>query len=428
MNLISFEDFKKCKLKQFLTSNIPLYSNPGKYRKIEFFRESEFGVYIPRNFRFFFKVDVMNAQRTGVPLGDACKFTGTLQSTSERPQVDAFEKTVDVLEKKKAATLILPCGTGKTVVALAVAARLKVRTCIICHKAFLLDQWSDRIKSFVHGVKIGVLKQKTSTSGDFILASLQSLVSRDYGDVLKDVGLVIVDECHHVPSASFAVVLSRVNPMYTFGLTATPKRGDHQEKFIFHFLGDISFSMSSPSRQDVTVQMIRCATEHLPFITNRAGMPNYPTMITKITENLQRNNLILDRIEDLYSEQPNRKGLLLTDRVYHASELFERLRGRLGEDICDIYTGKIKSCSSDNFAKFLTISTYGLFAEAVDFSGDFLVLSTPRSNIEQACGRIMRGRQTSPPLIMDFVDLHFQNMTNSRKKLYKKKNYSLQLL
>ncbi len=47
--------------------------------------------------------------------------------------------------------------------------------------------------------------------------------------VVKDYGMVLIDECHHCASDIAEAVVKEVSARYVYGLTATPKRDDGQE-------------------------------------------------------------------------------------------------------------------------------------------------------------------------------------------------------
>ena len=57
--------------------------------------------------------------------------------------------------------LEIPCGRGKTVMALKIAAELGVKTLVIVHKTFLADQWIERIKQFIPNARIGRIQGQT---------------------------------------------------------------------------------------------------------------------------------------------------------------------------------------------------------------------------------------------------------------------------
>jgi superfamily II DNA or RNA helicase len=117
----------------------------------------------------------------------------------------------------------LPPGFGKTVMALYLISKLKVKTLIIVHKEFLMNQWKERIAQYIPNCSVGIIKQKkVESNNDIVIASLQSLCMRSYDeDVFKDFGFLIIDECHHVGAQVFSKALFKVNFKYTLGLSAT---------------------------------------------------------------------------------------------------------------------------------------------------------------------------------------------------------------
>ena len=66
---------------------------------------------------------------------------------------------------------------------------------------------------------------KRQVTGEIDVAMIQSLVRKDeVADLVAGYGHVVVDECHHIPAASFERVLAEVKARYVTGLTATPRR------------------------------------------------------------------------------------------------------------------------------------------------------------------------------------------------------------
>lgn len=124
-----------------------------------------------------------------------CQFTGSLRDYQREPINAYMTAANDPL--KKGGILQLPPGWGKTVMALYILCKLKVKTLIIVHKEFLMNQWKDRIAQYISDVSVGILKQNViEHTNDIVIASLQSLSMRKYEDhVLNDFGLVIIDEC-----------------------------------------------------------------------------------------------------------------------------------------------------------------------------------------------------------------------------------------
>ena len=107
--------------------------------------------------------------------------------------------------------LVASCGTGKTVMALNVIHRMGLRCAVLIHKKFLMDQWKERQETFLADARVDY----------FMMQGLKNNKSD-----LSCYGLVIVDECHHVPALTMKNALQKFPSRFRLGLTATPLRGD----------------------------------------------------------------------------------------------------------------------------------------------------------------------------------------------------------
>ena len=104
----------------------------------------------------------------------------------------------------------MPCGYGKTVIGLYLCAKLKVKTLVVVHKEFLVNQWKERIKQFLPDAKIGKIQSnKIYIDGyDIVIGMLQSISMIEYNqDIFNDFGFVIYDECHHSGAETFSSFL-----------------------------------------------------------------------------------------------------------------------------------------------------------------------------------------------------------------------------
>jgi len=112
--------------------------------------------------------------------------------------------------------------------ALALIASKKQPALIITHRKQIYDQWIERIENFLQIPKreigqIGSNKKLVKTP--ITVAMVQTLARIDNLKKISDnFGLVIIDECHHIPAQSFRKVITQFNPYYLYGLTATPIR------------------------------------------------------------------------------------------------------------------------------------------------------------------------------------------------------------
>jgi superfamily II DNA or RNA helicase len=121
---------------------------------------------------------------------------------------------------------------GKTVVAASLIAHRARNTLILVHRLELLNQWLERLRSFlkIDPKQIGVIGGgKRKPTGVIDVALIQSLVRNgEVADIVADYGHLIVDECHHLSAASFELVARRSKARYVMGLSATVARKDRK--------------------------------------------------------------------------------------------------------------------------------------------------------------------------------------------------------
>jgi len=142
-------------------------------------------------------------------------------------------KAVTQLIKYNTGVLHAPTAFGKTVTAIGVIAKRKVNTLILVHTRQLVDQWQERLMSFLTDVDIGIIKGgKHKLSGQIDIATYQSLFNRKDNTVNPLVfkyGQIIIDECHHISAPNYEMILNEIHAKYVLGITATIQRQDgHQ--------------------------------------------------------------------------------------------------------------------------------------------------------------------------------------------------------
>ena len=119
----------------------------------------------------------------------------------------------------------------------------KMPTLIIVHRQTLSEQWKSRLRQFldIDEKQIGVLQGAMKKLKGFVdVASVQTLARRDdLKKLFREYGMVIVDECHHVPSVTLEAVMKECGAHYIVGLTATPKRKDGLERLLYLQCGAI---------------------------------------------------------------------------------------------------------------------------------------------------------------------------------------------
>lgn len=121
------------------------------------------------------------------------QFTGTLRDYQKVIVANCLAH----INKNGGGLLAVPCGTGKTSIAIYIASQLGLKTLVLTHKSFLQDQWVDRIHQFTKA-KVGIIRQKQVDveNKDIVIGMIQSISKRNYDlNIFKDFGLVVIDEC-----------------------------------------------------------------------------------------------------------------------------------------------------------------------------------------------------------------------------------------
>ena len=347
-------------------------------------------------------------------------FTGKLRVTTRQPE--ALAAGVAAFKEKGGGVLSLPCGFGKTTVALALSAQLKVRTMIVVHKEFLANQWVDKIKEFCPGASIGrVQGDSFDTDKDFVIAMIQTMCMREFPEKAFDsIGLLVVDEAHHIGAPAFSQFMFKICPKYTLGLTATPERKDGLTRLLYWFLGPEFFRIERQNQgttRVVTLNYACDAFKEAPPVT-RFGQINMAGMINVLTELEGRNRLILRTAEEALAL--GRRVLILSDRREHCIWLQTQLGSKSG-----LYIGGMKEADLAKSAEApAVIATFQLAHEGLDIPAlDTVILATPKSDIKQSIGRIMRETpgKANAPLIYDVADHWsvFFAMYRKRVKVYR---------
>jgi superfamily II DNA or RNA helicase len=324
--------------------------------------------------------------------------------------------------------------THNTVLALSIAAHFKVKTLVIVHKSFLLNQWILRANEFTNA-KIGIIQRdKIDIDGkDIVIGMLQSIAKDRYdSEIFRDFGLVIFDEAHHAPTKYFSKVLPIIACKKTLALSATPTRVDKLEKVLYWYFGEIIYKAPTEIINNVLVKVIKYNITHPDFREFKQNFGrdiNRPKTINKIIKIDKRNKFIIDMLIEILKEE-NRKVLFLSDRVEHLTILKESLDVNISSSY---YIGGLKQIILDEAEKAQVIfATYSMAAEALDIPDlNTLLMVTPRKEVEQAVGRITR-KKNHPvqPLIIDIVDClpSFTKQGIYRRKFYNKKGFSIKLL
>jgi len=412
---------KELTVKPYIPS---VFVKPQYVKKYTVFGETENFVYVPKQFGIS-KWGPAPLDITATS-SDRWAFAGSVRPA----QIDVVNSYLK--PEPHDGMICLQTGGGKTVCALYIASQLKMKTLIIVHNTFLKDQWEDRIKAFIPGVTIGHLQGETvDVDKDIVIAMIQSISMKEYPkEVFRGFGLTVIDECHHIASEVFVQAFQKITSKHMLGLSATPDRKDGLMYVIEWFLGPILYRSESGDKVDdlVKVEMYRHDPTDVDFnriLLNNQGVMNVAGMVNKLAAYIPRTDMLVKIIGDILDQDPGRQILVLSDRVQHCKDIW----AKLDPEKAAILSQGVAASKRAEFcaSKKVLIATYSMCKEGFDVATlNTLVMATPRPDIDQIVGRILRTEKASRtihPLIVDVVDSTFRRQFQARLKLYKDRNY-----
>ncbi len=371
------------------------------------------------------------------------------------------QPAADALLEQNTGVLSATTAFGKTVIGSYMIGQRKTNTLILVHTQALMTQWKKSLESFLHfditlpeekkgrgrrkvWSPVGVLGAgKDTVHGVVDVAVMQSLVNGDeVKELVRNYGMIIVDECHHVSAVNFEMILKYANAKYVYGLTATPTRQDGHHPIIFMQCGAIRY------RVDAKEQAEKRSFEHylVPRFTNTRYPSKEKASITdvykKLSENEIRNNMIVSDVAEALKE--GRNPIVLTERREHVALLAERLSCYCKNVIQLVGTASTKSRretlerleSIPGDESVVIVATGKYVGEGFDYPRlDTLFLALPiawKGKVAQYAGRLHRNFEGKTEVqVYDYVDIHIpvlERMYQKRVKSYSSIGYKTKLL
>lgn len=382
-----------------------------------------------------------------IPVG----FNGDLRE-EQQPAADALlEQSIGVLSATTA--------FGKTVIASYLIGARKTNTLVLMHTQSLMTQWQKSLEQFLtinitppektnnKGRRkawspVGVLGAgKNTLNGIVDVAVMQSLVSEDeVKELVRNYGMIIVDECHHVSAVNFEKILKFANAKYVYGLTATPTRQDGHHPIIFMQCGPIRYKVDAKSQAEKRAFEHFLVPRFTPYRCENKEK-NITEIYKKLSENELRNSYIVNDI--IKAVKNGRVPIVLTERREHVLKLKDMLSGYC-QNIITLFGTSSQKERRETLEKLqaipdseslIIIATGKYVGEGFDYPRlDTLFLALPiawKGKVAQYAGRLHRNYPgKSEVQIYDYVDVHIpvlERMYQKRLKGYSSIGYKIKI-
>jgi len=426
---------------------------------------------------------------------------GTCKTPPQRQAVDRVLKFLRKMGPTGAGQgmLVAPTGTGKTVMGLAVASELgpedrpnrRYKIAVICHRTELMVQWKERIQEFLPKAKVGYVQgEEFDVIGkDVVVIMIDSLLSRGETPedaragratdeaafmeafeahmtnsrrtrkgtkvpkatlpkgfrkypafLLRQFGLVLYDEGHHLAAKGYSRVMGYLPSLYSLTLTATPKRSGKIIPQLFWICGPVIVQFPR-AWQAVNLKAIRYENPETQVLRWRGDLVAVWEMSKDMAYDFDRNDRIVTEVKAALQEC--RHVLIFTERVKHSIFLVRRLQNlRIGRDVPEDpkrpqivgwYTPKYsREVRRKELQARVVVTTFQYASEGMDVKTlDTLILASPRSEMEQIVGRIFRPcPDKKTPLIVDIYEDYYDfylGMWRKRHRFYTSEGYVMEM-
>lgn len=333
-------------------------------------------------------------------------FQGTLIQERRRQQ-DASDMVVKQLNEIGGAVLCMPPGTGKTTTACHIMSRMGMATVVLVHTEELRQQWLERLGEYLpQARRASYTKDLVMDDYDVVVAMLQTM-SMKTTERFKKVGMLIVDEAHHICATTLRLALDKFNAKYTLGLTATPERKDGRTSYLFWSLGPLAFRLKASYQLPITLVTLEIEDR---TITKHDG--DFVRLSSALENSTWRTELVLNEV---FAKIPNiseRNILVLGTRNNLVDHAFKHISETLASKYKLGPVGRLRSGGGqqNQRAKMeskILVCTDHLVSEGFDVPRlDTLIRLMPTGEAVQTYGRVMRSssEKVLPVIVVEVND------------------------
>ena len=369
-------------------------------------------------------IDLLNSLGIQIGIRDE-RFDGVLLNVNFKGELrQEQEAAAEAVLEHETGVLSASTAFGKTVVAAYLIAKRSVNTLVLVHRKQLLDQWIERLNTFldVSDDAIGQIGGgKRKPTGLIDVAMIQSLSRKGVvDDKVAEYGHLVVDECHHISARSFEIVARQSKAKFVIGLSATVIRKDGHHPIIFMNCGPVRYKVDdrkqAAKRPFAHKVIVRRTNFRIPSTFGTTGYTAIHKVYESLMESIERNQLIVDDI--LQAVSNGRFPVILTERKEHLEKLKNLLedkihnviimKGGMGQKVRQAALNALKRFSDDEEKVILATGRY--LGEGFDEQRlDTLFLTLPiswRGTLSQYAGRLHRTHSMKKEVVIyDYADL-----------------------
>lgn len=361
--------------------------------------------------------------RTTAPPADVLDQAATLRDY-QRAAVSTWTRHGD-------GVLQLPCGAGKTTIAVAAVATTPAPALILTHTLDLQDQWASRIRRDL-GVEAALIGDgRRDAPARVTLASIQTLATWDWWERVewgRAFGLLVIDEAHHVPARTYVDVVLTMPARRRLALTATPERADGLTDWLFAHLGPMRVEVPQSLLQRLGFVLVPELREVETGWTPSGRAPSEAATRRQRRDDERRNALVASQVAQLVDE--GHQVIVLAEELSHVALLANLTGGvALTGELPREERLAVLARAAQGPGRVPVLVATSVADEGLDLptlsAAVFAVPSGNRARVEQRAGRVLRphpGKRS--PVILDLVDADDKALSNrrSREIVYRRLN------
>ena len=230
---------------------------------------------------------VLTLYRQGMAYEDRAKafvLTDWSMSSIRTPRPYQQESLIAWVKAGRKGVVVLPTGAGKSHVAMMAMVHVKRSTLIVVPTLDLVSQWASDLEA-CFGIVPSLWGGGVHESGDITVSTYDSAqihMERE-GDRF---GLLIFDECHHLPGPSYRWIAKMSVAPFRLGLSATPERSDGGEQLLNELVGPICYrveihTLKGEYLSDYDTELIEVPLEEHELLQYRSSRAVYTSFIKK---------------------------------------------------------------------------------------------------------------------------------------------------